>query len=58
MRYSKHKLNNKNKLDLTVFLIPRLSFPSTNYESLSTHGHYENSKEKLEKREERGVCEV
>jgi hypothetical protein len=32
-------LNNKNKLDLTVLLILRLPFPSTNYESLATQGH-------------------
>lgn len=51
--YSKHKLNNKNKLDLTILLILRLSFPSTNYESLATQGYDENSKEKLEKRGER-----
>jgi hypothetical protein len=31
-------LNNKNKLDLIVLLIPRLLFPSTNYESLVTQG--------------------
>ena len=55
---SKHKLNNKNKLDVTVLLILRLHFPSTKYESLATQGHDENSMEKLEKRGERGVCEV
>jgi hypothetical protein len=38
-RYSKHKLNNKNKLDLTILLIPRLLFPLTNYESLAVQGH-------------------
>ena len=54
----KHKLNNKNKLDLTVLLIPRLQFPSTKYKSLAKLGHDENSNEKLEKRGERGVCEV
>ena len=44
------KLNSKNELDLTVFLISRLPFPSTKYKSLATQGHDENSKEKLEKR--------
>jgi hypothetical protein len=48
-------LNNKNKLNLTVLFIPRLPFPSTNYESLAAHGHDENSKEKFEKRGERCV---
>ena len=48
-------MNNKNKLDLTVLLIPKLQFPSTKYKSLAKQGHDENSKEKLEKRGERGV---
>ena len=48
-------MNNKNKLDLTVLLILRLQFPSTKYKSLAKQGHDENSKEKLEKRGERGV---
>ena len=56
IRYSKHKLKNKNKIDLTILLIPRLQFPSTKYKSLATQGHDENSKEKLEKRGERGMC--
>ena len=53
----KHKLNNKNKLDLTVLLIPRLQFPSTEYKSLARQGHDENSKEKIREEErERCVC--
>ena len=52
------KLNSKNKLDLTVLLIPRLSFPSTKYKILAKQGHDENSKEKLEKRGERCLCQV
>ena len=44
---AKHKLNNKNKLNLTVLLIPRLQFPSTKYKSLAKQSHDENSKEKI-----------
>ena len=59
LRYSKYKLNNKNKLDLTVLLILRLQFPSTKYKSLATQGHDENSKEKIrEEGRERGVCPI
>ena len=52
------KLNSKNKLDLTIFLISRLPFPSTKYKSLATQGHDEDSKEKLEKRGEGRLCQV
>ena len=48
----------KKNLDFTVLLISRLPFPLTKYKSLAKHGHDENSKEKLEKRRERDVCEV
>ena len=55
----KHKLNNKNKLDLTVLLIPKLHFPSIKYKSLATQGHDENSKEKIkEEGRERCVCVI
>ena len=37
----------KNKTDLTVLLIPRLSFPSTKYKSLAKPGNDENSKDKV-----------
>ena len=46
------KLNSKNKLDLTVLLIPRLPFLSTKYKSLAKSGHDEISKENI--REEGG----
>ena len=49
-------MNNKNKLDLTVLLIPRFQFPSTKYKILAKQGHDENSKEKLEQRGEQGMC--
>ena len=56
IQYLKNKLNNKNKLDFTVLLIPRLQFPLTKYKSLATQGHDENSKEKIrEEGRERNV---
>ena len=58
IRYSKHKLKKKKKLGLTVLLILRLQFPSTKYTILAKQGQDENSKEKLEKRGERGVCPI
>ena len=51
-------MNNKNKSDLTVLLIPRLLFPLTKYQSLATFGHDENLKEELKKREGRDVSKV
>ena len=51
-------MNKKNKLDLTVLLIPRLLFPLTKYQSLATLGHDEILKEELKKREEKDVPKV
>ncbi|PON49475.1 hypothetical protein PanWU01x14_229910, partial [Parasponia andersonii] len=41
-----------------ILLIPRLLFPSTNYKSLATQGHDENSKERNKRRDERGVSQA
>ena len=49
-------MNNKNKLDLTILLIPKLQFPLPKYKSLAKQGHDKNKKEKLEQREKRGMC--
>jgi hypothetical protein len=53
IQYSKYKLNNENKLDLTVLLIIKLPFLLTR-SNLVTQYHYENNKEKnkIGKREE------
>jgi hypothetical protein len=58
IHYSKCKLKNKNKLNFTVLLIPRLLSPLTNYKSTATEGHYENLKQLLWKMEERDVPSV
>ena len=44
------KIKKKNKLDLTVLLIPRLLFLLTKYQSLATLGHDENLKKELKKK--------
>ena len=40
--YSKGKINNKNKLYITVLLIPRLLSPLINYRSLVMQDHDQN----------------